>query len=85
MDDLERLRLGCDLFARAEGRMPRSLDELRRSEAWTTSALERPGLEEDPWGRKYRLADDGGACVLTSLGADGREGGEGEDEDVEVR
>ena len=64
--------------------MPRSLDELRRSEAWTTSALERPGLEEDPWGRKYRLADDGGACVLTSLGADGREGGEGEDEDVEA-
>ena len=85
MDDLERLRLGCDLFARAEGRMPRSLDELRRSEAWTTSALERPGLEQDPWGRKYRLADDEGACVLTSLGADGREGGEGEDEDIEVR
>ena len=85
LDDLERLRLGADLFARAEGRAPRSLDELRRSESWTQSGLERPGLGEDPWGREYRMDTDGGGVVLSSYGADGRKGGEGEDADTEVR
>jgi general secretion pathway protein G len=41
-------------------------------------------LPEDPWGQAYRYASPGrhGAFDVYSLGADGREGGEGEDADI---
>ncbi|WP_114952128.1 type II secretion system major pseudopilin GspG [Sphingosinicella terrae] len=40
----------------------------------------------DPWGRPvlYRLAEGNGSFTLTSLGADGREGGNGEDADISM-
>jgi general secretion pathway protein G len=42
-------------------------------------------LPNDPWGKPYRYAApgrDGRAFEISSLGADGREGGEGEDADI---
>ena len=41
-------------------------------------------LPEDPWGQAYRFASPGrhGRFDVYSLGADGREGGEGEDADI---
>jgi general secretion pathway protein G len=49
----------------------------------------RPGgyikkLPDDPWGRPYQYASPGrfGEVDVYSLGADGREGGEGDDADI---
>lgn len=41
-------------------------------------------LPNDPWGRPYRYANPGahGAVDVSSLGADGIEGGEGENADI---
>lgn len=42
-------------------------------------------LPEDPWGNPYRYsvpAADGSPFQIASLGADGREGGSGEDADI---
>lgn len=41
-------------------------------------------LPEDPWGRAYQYASPGryGQVDIYSLGADGREGGEGDDADI---
>lgn len=41
-------------------------------------------LPNDPWGRRYRYANPGthGAVDVSSLGADGVEGGEGENADI---
>ncbi len=41
---------------------------------------------EDPWGTAYQYSlDDGGNPVLTSFGADGQAGGEGDDADMSSR
>jgi general secretion pathway protein G len=45
--------------------------------------LERVPL--DPWNREYLYASDGRTYVLRSLGADGEEGGEGVDADLDSR
>jgi general secretion pathway protein G len=42
-------------------------------------------LPEDPWGNPYRYTapgPEGRPFQIASLGADGREGGDGEDEDI---
>lgn len=46
--------------------------------------LKKPKLPVDPWGEDYRYISPGsqGPYDLYSLGADGREGGEGYDEDI---
>jgi len=45
--------------------------------------LER--LPPDPWDRDYLYASDGRTYVLQSLGADGDEGGDGVDADLDAR
>ena len=50
---------------------------------WDGPYLEK-GLPQDPWGRNYLYEYPGKNYTfeITSLGADGKEGGEGEDKDV---
>jgi general secretion pathway protein G len=50
---------------------------------WDGPYLEK-GLPKDPWGREYLYTCPGTNYVfeITSLGADGKEGGEGENKDV---
>jgi general secretion pathway protein G len=50
---------------------------------WDGPYLEK-GLPKDPWGRYYLYVHPGKNYVfeITSLGADGKEGGEGENKDV---
>ena len=50
---------------------------------WDGPYLEK-GLPKDPWGRDYLYTCPGQNYVfdITSLGADGKEGGEGENKDV---
>ena len=64
-DDLERLRLGADHYSRAEGKYPRTMSDLLRSDAMLQSGLMRPGLERDPWGKKYKLKSGDDGVLLT--------------------
>lgn len=54
-------------------------------DAWMGPYLRGPEQLRDPWGRPliYRSPDGEKVFTITSLGADGREGGSGEDRDVE--
>lgn len=47
--------------------------------------LNKTRLPEDPWGNPYVYLSDGQNFVLKSLGADGQEGGEGKNADIDVR
>jgi general secretion pathway protein G len=38
---------------------------------------------KDPWGRDYIYTVEGGSFTITSLGKDGKPGGEGVDADIE--
>ena len=40
---------------------------------------------EDPWGNPYVYLSDGGTFILRSLGADGEQGGEGKNADIDSR
>jgi general secretion pathway protein G len=52
--------------------------------AWRPDGyLER--VPPDPWERDYLYASDGRTYVLQSLGADGEEGGDGVDADIDSR
>lgn len=41
-----------------------------------------PTMPKDPWGNDYRYTSDGRSYSITSLGRDGKEGGEGVDADI---
>jgi len=44
--------------------------------------LKKKEVPEDPWGNVYEYRVSGGGIEIVSLGADGRQGGAGEDGDV---
>jgi general secretion pathway protein G len=51
---------------------------------WNGPYLKKSDVPKDPWGNEYQYRAPGqnGAFDIWSLGADNREGGEGEDKDV---
>jgi general secretion pathway protein G len=51
---------------------------------WNGPYLKKKDVPKDPWGREYNYRAPGqhGAVDIWSLGADNRDGGEGEDKDV---
>ncbi|MBE6365776.1 MAG: type II secretion system protein GspG [Lentisphaerae bacterium] len=55
-------------------------------ETWNGPYIEG-SIPKDPWGNDYiyRLDEDGRSFEIISLGADGEEGGEGEDADISSR
>jgi general secretion pathway protein G len=65
------------------GQYPRSLDGLLRNEEnnprWDGPYLSRKAIPQDPWGNEYvyRYPGTNGDYDLSSLGGDGRDGGEG--------
>jgi general secretion pathway protein G len=70
------------------GEYPRKLEDLNENPgsnpAWSGPYLKK-GLPKDPWGVDFvykKPGASGRGYDLYSLGADGREGGEGEDKDV---
>jgi len=44
-----------------------------------------PNIPHDPWGNEYVYMSDGRSVVVMSLGADGVEGGEGYNADIDSR
>jgi general secretion pathway protein G len=85
---IEALGTGLDLYRLEVGRYPPTLEALvtKPSDAdrWNGPYLKKIVVPKDPWGRDYvyRNPGENGPYDLISLGADGAEGGEGEDRDV---
>lgn len=88
---VERLGGILDLYRLDTGRYPRSdeglqalLDAPADADGWNGPYLKKADSLVDPWGRPYvyRSPGDHGDYDLFTLGADGNEGGEGEDVDV---
>lgn len=90
LDQLEALELAFDLYARDHaGVAPNELDELLgTNKAGTSPYLGDASDLLDPSGKRYvyrrEETPEGWSVVLTTLGADGRVGGEGVDADDAV-
>ena len=88
---IERLGGILDLYRLDMGRYPATDDGLRalvevpmEAGRWNGPYLKKENSLIDPWGEpyEYRFPGDHGEYDLFTLGADGREGGDGEAADV---
>jgi len=88
---IESLSTSLELFKLDTGRYPNEREGLEAlvsepSDArnWNGPYLKKDRVPADPWGNPYhyRLPGRRGAFDIYSLGADNREGGDGEDQDV---
>lgn len=83
------IETAINLFYQDYSRFPETLEELVSKpaditeEQWTPPSLKAKDLK-DPWGNPfvYRYPGDHGAYDLYSTGADGQEGGEGDNKDI---
>ena len=88
---IQQLGATLDLFRLDVGRYPNESEGLtvlveRPADAarWNGPYVKKREMLVDPWGRafNYRYPGENGEYDLWSLGADGSDGGEGEDQDV---
>jgi general secretion pathway protein G len=88
---VERLATTLDLYRLEVGRYPSDIEGLEALverppsvEIWNGPYLKNQDAINDPWGRPYIYASPGqnGDYDLMTLGADGQEGGDGEDADI---
>jgi len=88
---IEELGAALDLYRLEVGRYPSSqqgLEALVKQPSgvsnWNGPYLKKNVVRKDPWGNDYhyRFPGEQGEYDLYSLGADDREGGEGENQDV---
>jgi general secretion pathway protein G len=82
---IELLSSAIDTFRLDTGRFPASLEELRRSNdpRWAGPYLPKE-IPPDPWNNPYvyKCPGEHGPYDITSYGADGKPGGEGNDQDI---
>ena len=88
---IERLSGVLDLYRLEIGRYPSESEGLLAlmqapadAAGWNGPYLKKAGALDDPWGKPYiyRRPGQNGEYDIYSLGADGQEGGEGEDKDI---
>ena len=88
---IEEFGAALDMYKLEVGRHPNTQEGLQAlveapggATNWNGPYLKKKTVPKDPWGTDYHYASPGqhGAFDLSTLGADGREGGEGEDRDV---
>lgn len=88
---IERLSGVLDLYRLEVGRYPSQEEGLEAlmekpsdAETWNGPYLKKADALTDPWGRPYgyRVPGEHGDFDLFSLGADGQDGGEGENKDL---
>ena len=88
---VEKLGTVLDLYHLEIGRYPTDQEGLKalverpsQLDAWNGPYLKNREALTDPWGRQYvyRFPGQHGDYDLYSLGADGREGGDGENRDI---
>lgn len=80
--DLYRLELGS--YPSTEQGLEALISKPRNAENWNGPYLKKNVIRSDPWNNPYQYRSPGqfGDFDLWSLGADNREGGEGENRDV---
>lgn len=88
----KRLARSVDLYGTFTGFHPAALRdlvdrprELDRDIFWPEGGFWMGTLPKDPWGRPFELREEKGGMKLVCLGADGRSGGKGDDEDVSIK
>lgn len=82
--DIRAIEEAAGLYKLDYGRYPASLEALTQAgRANPEGYLAR--VPVDPWGNEYAYSAAGGQIVVRSLGADGAEGGEGYDADIDSR
>jgi general secretion pathway protein G len=88
---IEDLGATLDLYRLEVGRYPATNEGLEALVAdpgntpnWNGPYLKKNQVPKDPWGNDYQYRSPGqnGAYDIWSLGADGQEGGEGENQDI---
>jgi general secretion pathway protein G len=88
---IEEFGTSLDLYKLEVGRYPTTEEGLRAlvrapsgATGWNGPYLKKAKVPKDPWGNKYRYTSSGpdGPYELVSFGADNREGGEGENQDI---
>ena len=88
---IEDLAATLDMYKLDLGSYPASEEGLRAliespegAKRWNGPYLSKSKIPLDPWQKEYHYVSPGehGKFDLFSLGADGKEGGEGEDQDV---
>ncbi len=85
---IEAVSSAIDLYRLEVGSYPPDLEALvtkpSGADRWDGPYLKKRTVPKDPWGRDYiyRNPGENGPYDLYSLGADGQEGGTGEDADV---
>ncbi len=86
--EIQHLAGQIEMYRLDVGRYPENLDALLKAPAGTESKWNGPYVKDDdlkdPWGNPFRYTVPGTnkPFDLVSLGADGREGGDGENRDV---
>ena len=88
---IEDLSAALDMYRLDVGKYPSTdqgllalLEKPDDAKRWTGPYLRKNKIPLDPWGADYQFASPGekGKFDLYSYGADGKEGGEGEDQDL---
>lgn len=82
--DLEFFRVDTGRFPAQEEGLQALLTAPDGLDNWNGPYLPKASQLTDPWGRDYiyNLAADGETVTVSTLGADGAQGGSGENEDV---
>ncbi len=86
---MENIASALDLYRLDNGRYPTGQEGLRAliaapadARRWDGPYLRGDAVPRDPWDRAYVYAGDGAGYSLSTLGADGAEGGDGENRDI---
>jgi general secretion pathway protein G len=88
---IEEFSAALDMYKLEIGRYPNTQEGLQAlveapggATNWNGPYLKKKTVPKDPWGADYHYASPGqhGVFDLHTYGADGREGGEGEDRDI---
>ena len=89
--EIGQIGQALDLYKLETGRYPTSGEGLQALVAapagannWNGPYWKKTQIPKDPWGNDYRYTSPGqkGAYDIVSLGADGKEGGEGANKDI---
>ena len=89
--EIGQIGQALDLYKLETGRYPSSSDGLQAlvtapggASNWNGPYWKKSQIPKDPWGNDYRYTSPGqkGAYDILSLGADGKEGGDGPNKDV---
>jgi len=92
--DIGQIAQSLDLYKLEVGRYPTTQEGLQAlisapagTTNWNGPYWKKSSVPKDPWGNEYKYAAPGqaGAYDITSLGADGKEGGEGVNKDITNR